>query len=106
MEPAVSTNLLQQYGAAGVIAACLLSLMVWIIKRLVDATLDQNKLLRENAREMVEALTEIKTAIVASQHNASTQIRDLHIDVAAVLNDLTGVSSRRIRSRGGPGPTS
>lgn len=101
----MSTNLLQQYGAAGVVAACLLSLMGWIVKRLVDATLDQNKLLRENAEKMIDALGDIKTAILASQHTSSTQIRDLHIDVAAVLNDLTNVG-RRIRPRGGPGQTS
>lgn len=101
----MSTNLLQQYGAAGVVAACLLSLMVWIIKRLVDATIDQNKLLRENAERMLGVLGDIKTAILASQHASSTQIRDLHVDVAAVLNDLTGVA-RRLRPRGGPGQTS
>jgi hypothetical protein len=93
--------LLQQYGAVGVVAAGLLSLMIWIVKRLVDATLDQNKLLRENSDRMITAMGEIKAAIVASQQHSSSQIRDLHIDVAAVLNDMTAVGRRVTRTRGG-----
>ena len=100
--PTADFSRLMQYGAVGVVACGLLTLVVLLFRRFVEHAIDTNKKLYEqNAtiqREFLNALHTMKTEHVAAIHAVKTELikelRDLHQAVAHVVNEMP---SGRIR---------
>lgn len=100
-----------QYGAVGVVAAGLLTIVVVLFKRFVDHAIDTNKQLYEdNAKiqtDFLNALHNLKTAHVdalnAVKAELIRELRDLHTAVAHVVNEMPSGPARISRLPRKPG---
>ena len=85
-----------QYGAVGIVATGLLTLVVLLFRRFVEHAIETNKkLYEENAtmqKEFLEALHTLKTEHIQALHAVKTELvnelRDLHRAVANVVNEM------------------
>jgi Zn-dependent oligopeptidase len=94
---------LMQYGAVGVIACGLLTIVVMIFRQLITHALDQNKQLMEQQREdqakTIEALHAIGQSL-RDVHNTLVHFKvDVSRDVAEMANEMTSPGSRAHRIR-------
>lgn len=96
MTPSADFSRLMQYGAVGVVAAGLLTIVVLLFRRFVEHAIETNKkLYEENAtmqREFLNALHAMKTEHIQALHMVKSELiselRDLHRAVAGVVNDM------------------
>lgn len=87
---------LMQYGAVGVVAAGLLTIVVLLFRRFVEHAIDSNKRLEERNAEtqkaFLDALHSMKvehiTALHAFKTELTTEFRDLHRAIAGVVNEM------------------
>jgi hypothetical protein len=90
--PAGGLAHLEQYGALGIVAAALLTLVLMLIKRFVDHAIESNKQLQaqnnEMQRENLKALHGIVMEVRGIKNEIVNEIRDLHGAVASVVNDM------------------
>lgn len=85
-----------QYGAVGIVACGLLTLVVLLFRRFVEHAIETNKkLYEENAtiqKEFLNALHAMKTehimALHAVKNELVSELRELHRAVAGVVNDM------------------
>ena len=104
---------LMQYGAVGVVACGLLTLVVLLFKRFVEHAIDTNKKLQEDnstmQKEFLATIHSMKVehinALHAFKNELMVEIRGLHSAVAHVVNEVPsgGIRIRQTPRGRGPG---
>jgi len=109
--PGANFGQLMQYGAVGVVAAGLLTLVVIIFRQLVTHALDQSKQLAEQLQEQQKRDEEIHKAYIKSLNEIAVALSAIRIEVTRDLGQLfneisamtEGSRAHRIRPSGGSG---
>lgn len=86
--PAADFSRLMQYGAVGVVAAGLLTLVVVIFRQLVNHALEQNKALQEQIRSMHKENQETHQAYLRALHAVEGAIAAIRVEVTRDIGQL------------------
>lgn len=102
--PVADFNRLAQYGAAGIVAAGLLTLVILIFRQLVNHALKQNEMLMQRQHEMELKLLEALHAVGQGLRDLDTSIRHWKVELThtvaeMVRDEVTQAGSRGYRAK-------